>query len=1352
MGTYYTRYFINDTGDIWIGQAFEASPYLGLGFSFLQPAEQSYEPTPPIGYHRVYDEDTRTQYSTVIKETQTVEFKEAELNNQTSQANLVSLNYAVSGRLSSVGDVDNYFFAVHEPGEITLKFRLDPSADTSPTSSYSYGDIDYRFKLKLMHDYNGDGLLQYDEIYLEKNINESAVETLNVNAFGDFYLQIEKGVFHTSAEYRFIVEGDIPAMTYSIPEGGRGWINHEGKGVTINAPNDVVTFNDGIGVTNTGTGSITINASKLIYGGFGVTDSSQDIDGIYAWNKGPETKDVILNVADVIGYTDAIWIDNSGTGDVIINSSGSITGGRNNSTETTLMKGIVVENKELSSNVKIDVKDVTGGNHDVIYVENLGMGSTTIDVRGTIVSNNVFAENAQGIDVWGAESSVTVHSTASVTGEEEGISLTKNNDTLIISGSVYGKNGTAVNLYKGNDIVTITGSATINGTIDGHDGNDTANLMFARTEIENLVYTPQYFENIQFSYNDKSFDFKSIESFKFADGKILTPSELSEAFIASENLTIPTPEPVSQPEPTPAPSYPEPTGINKILVEKYGYEWVNGKAWKPGTAPEPEAVEEPEPTPAPAPEPEQPAPSPEPISPETGTNPTDEVASLKEKIEQLQASLAALQEKYEAALVRISELEGKNNTTNPGDAVNLPESPAASPETEPSTGHPLSDNFLITSSFGTSINEGSVSDPNGGSGKEISFTITQTDPQIKSVYAVIVPVTGQTSDFWDNFWSNKIGGEPADQFALGSFENVENSNATISFTINADSEIEEDETFNLNVYEKNTDLPLGNEPIKTFTFKIIDDDVNTSAPEPTLTPPPTPEPIPEPAPSYPEPTGINKILVEKYGYEWVNGKAWKPGTAPEAMPATAAPQTPEPTNSQTAKLFTGEYNTPINFGAVEKYDDGSLIVSTKDQTEAISYLGSEMLEQSITSVPKTGDDFIDGLLEPNSLGTGSTKWGDADLSNTRISFSFIDSDSKFDVIDYNWVESGKDVLDNPIIELTWSQKGYVRSALKEWSDVANIEFVEVQETGTDVGTIRFGGTSFTDDPDTVGWTWGSPETSNYPSTADIWLTPATMEVSDWAPGTYEYQTLIHEIGHAIGLGHPHDGYPFPDGYDLTKYTLMSYEQYNYDLYETSPMVYDIAAIQHLYGANETTNSSNTIYKFDSGIGASDVGPMLDTIWDSGGIDILDMGEILNSCDINLNGGEYSKIGYSNWINDYDLGIAFGTVIENVNGGKAADIIRGNEFSNQIDGGGGDDIIYGDDGSDIFVCSSGGGVDVIKDFNVSEDLVAFLEYGQTFTKNYSHSEDAQGNLVVSMLDGSGSLILENIAFGTELIIA
>ena len=119
------------------------------------------------------------------------------------------------------------------------------------------------------------------------------------------------------------------------------------------------------------------------------------------------------------------------------------------------------------------------------------------------------------------------------------------------------------------------------------------------------------------------------------------------------------PEPTPTPEPTPAPtpviSYPEPTGINKILVEKYGYEWVNGKAWKPGTAPEPETTApiEPAPTPqqaqGPAPEPEQPEPTPAPTpTPEpTPEQPTPVVGLTLASIESAPTGVSKLLvEKY----------------------------------------------------------------------------------------------------------------------------------------------------------------------------------------------------------------------------------------------------------------------------------------------------------------------------------------------------------------------------------------------------------------------------------------------------------------------------------------------------------------------------------------------------------------------------------------------------------------------------------------------------------------------------------------------------------------------------------
>ena len=58
-------------------------------------------------------------------------------------------------------------------------------------------------------------------------------------------------------------------------------------------------------------------------------------------------------------------------------------------------------------------------------------------------------------------------------------------------------------------------------------------------------------------------------------------------------------------------------------MEKYGYEWVNGKAWKPGTAPEPETPVLPEPAPTPEPEP-APTPAPEPEQPDATPAPTPE--------------------------------------------------------------------------------------------------------------------------------------------------------------------------------------------------------------------------------------------------------------------------------------------------------------------------------------------------------------------------------------------------------------------------------------------------------------------------------------------------------------------------------------------------------------------------------------------------------------------------------------------------------------------------------------------------------------------------------------------------------
>ena len=86
----------------------------------------------------------------------------------------------------------------------------------------------------------------------------------------------------------------------------------------------------------------------------------------------------------------------------------------------------------------------------------------------------------------------------------------------------------------------------------------------------------------------------------------------------------------------------------------------------------------------------------------------------------------------------------------------------------------------------------------------------------------------------------------------------------------------------------NPEIPATSEPEPVISQEPeIGVEPASNQPEAEAAPLPTLEPTPAPKPSYPEPTGINKVLVEKYGYEWVNGQAWKPGTAPE--PEIAAP-------------------------------------------------------------------------------------------------------------------------------------------------------------------------------------------------------------------------------------------------------------------------------------------------------------------------------------------------------------------------------------------------------------------------------------------------------------------------------
>jgi len=240
--------------------------------------------------------------------------------------------------------------------------------------------------------------------------------------------------------------------------------------------------------------------------------------------------------------------------------------------------------------------------------------------------------------------------------------------------------------------------------------------------------------------------------------------------------------------------------------------------------------------------------------------------------------------------------------------------------------------------------------------------------------------------------------------------------------------------------------------------------------------------------------------------------------------------------------------------------------------------------------------------------------------------------------------------------------------------------------------------------------------SPLPNDADVFLKTTDADYNIDGNNRYQWSTVLHEFGHALGLQHPGE-YNASDGdtsptyandrsfdEDTLQFTVMSY--FNPDNYDPAinwdgnkspqtPMVYDILAIQAYYGVDTTTRLGDTTYGFNSTAGnevydfTKNPNPVL-TIWDAGGDhDRLDVSGYTNDQRIDLTAGSYSDIG--GLINN--VAIAFGVTIEDAVGGSGNDTITGNTANNHLIGGDGKDTINGGGGTDIL--EGDGGDDILE---------------------------------------------------------
>jgi serralysin len=267
-------------------------------------------------------------------------------------------------------------------------------------------------------------------------------------------------------------------------------------------------------------------------------------------------------------------------------------------------------------------------------------------------------------------------------------------------------------------------------------------------------------------------------------------------------------------------------------------------------------------------------------------------------------------------------------------------------------------------------------------------------------------------------------------------------------------------------------------------------------------------------------------------------------------------------------------------------------------------------------------------------------------------------------------------------------------------------------------------------------------------------------------GGLGYITFVHELGHGLGLAHPHDtgggstimtgvtssGSTGPQLLNQGVFTSMTY----LDGWVSSPfgrigalnlgygiqggmMPLDIAALQQKYGANTNYNTSDTTYSL---LDTNGVGTFYQSLWDTAGVDTLYYAGTRNAnldlraatLQYEVGGGGF--VSYANGIHGGFI-IANGVVIENAQSGSGNDTLTGNASAN---------LLIGNAGDDVFILSAG--ADTIFG-GTGNDLVSFASWGSAVVLDLAVSATiAVGPTTLNDVEGAIGSAFADVIYGTE----
>ncbi len=349
-----------------------------------------------------------------------------------------------------------------------------------------------------------------------------------------------------------------------------------------------------------------------------------------------------------------------------------------------------------------------------------------------------------------------------------------------------------------------------------------------------------------------------------------------------------------------------------------------------------------------------------------------------------------------------------------------------------------------------------------------------------------------------------------------------------------------------------------------------------------------------------------------------------------------------------------------------------------------------------------------------TLNRGGQSWSDSLYTGATLRVSFPQSLSQLsESLEETYADPSDDGLD-PFTAFNAARQLNAIQALNHWAAIADLTF-DVVDPGEESDIYFFGR-----DYDQGG---GYSNGVNTDAGSAIRINTLGSSWDAMAPGSGGFRTLMHEIGHSIGLSHPGD-YDVGDGAaydthadyieDSSMYSIMSYFGGSNTGYSGGPTdaaqlvtvrAHDMWVAQELYGANWTTRTGDTTYGYNvSGVVAGgtydfagydpDFGPVL-TIWDAGGNnDWLDLSGDGNDLLLDLDPGAFSSTHGMT----FNLSLAFAPTeagpagsnafIENARGGSGDDEIFGNAMANLLEGGGGNDTLDGQSGNDTLLGGNG----------------------------------------------------------------